>query len=145
VRVPNTGVPAPLPANLTTALGEPAWAAMNDHALAVAVGAGEDGKLASMLNAPVGDAGRLMRMHFNGDMYVAWIKAMAQKIDAMADQQAAMAAQGAQPGTVTPDRMAGLKARFAALEAQAAHVDSASAEVHMDSQGLVISNHLTLK
>ncbi|QEE23935.1 hypothetical protein CS053_05035 [Rhodanobacter glycinis] len=145
VRVPNTGVPAPLPANLTTALGEPAWAAMNDHALAVAVGAGEDGKLASMLNAPVGDAGRLMRMHFNGDMYVAWIKAMAQKIDAMADQQAAMAAQGAQPGTVTPDRMAGLKARFAALEVQAAHVDSASAEVHMDSQGLVISNHLTLK
>jgi hypothetical protein len=145
VRVPNTGVPTPLPANLTAALGEPAWAAMNGHALAVAVGAGEDGKLASMLTAPAGDAGRLMRMHVDGDMYAAWIKAMAQKIGAVADRQAALAAQGTQPGTAPPTRLAGLKARFTALEAQASHVDGASAEVHMDSQGLVISNHLTLK
>ena len=144
VRVPNTGAPTPLPANLTAALGEPAWAAMNSHALAVAVGPGEDGKLASMLAAPAGDAGRLLRMHFDGDMYAAWIKAMAQKIGAISNLQAASAAQGAQPGAA-PARLAGLKARFAALEAQAARVDSAGAEVHMDSQGLVFSNHLTLK
>lgn len=145
VRVPNTGVPTPLPANLTAALGEPAWAAMNNHALAVAVGAGEDSKLAAMLTAPAGDAGRLMRMHFDGTMYVAWIKAMAQKIGAVADQQAALAAQNAQPGAVMPTRLAGLKARFAALEAQANRVDSAGAEVHMDSHGLVLTNHITLK
>lgn len=138
LRVPNTGAPAPLPAHLAAMFGEPAWAAMNDHALALAVGAGEDARLAATLAAPGGDAGRLLRMHLGGGMYAAWIRTLARKADAMATDNPALAAQGSAG-------LAGLKARFAALEAQADRVDALGAEAHMDSHGLVFTSHLTLK
>jgi hypothetical protein len=136
VRVPDTGAPTPLPPNLTATLGAPAWAAMNDHALALAVGAGEDGKLAAALAAPGGDAGRMMRVRVDGDMYAAWIKAMAQKFDALA---------AAQPDNGQSAQLAGLKTRFAALESWAGRVRDAGGEAHVDSHGLVVTNHLTLK
>jgi hypothetical protein len=134
VRVPNTGVPTPLPPHLAAMFGEPAWAAMNDHALALAVGAGEDARLAAALAAPSGEAGHLMRMHLDGGMYATWIRAVARKAVAMATDNPAPAAQGS-----------ARSARFAALEAQADRVDTLGAEVHMDSHGLVLTSHLTLK
>jgi hypothetical protein len=56
----------------------------------------------------------------------------------MATDNPALAAQGSAG-------LAGLKARFAALEAQADRVDALAAEAHMDSHGLVFTSHLTLK
>jgi len=136
VRVPDTGVPTPLPANLTGTLGEPAWAAMNDHALAIAIGAGENDKLAADLKAPGGDSGRLMRAHVDGAMYVSWIKAMAQRVEGLTAQMPA----GGQPNT-----LGDLKTRLATSEAAAARVKEASGEVHMDSDGLVVTSKVTLK
>lgn len=138
VRVPANGTPVALPANLSGALGAPAWAAMDSHALAVAVGSGENAKLGSMLHAPSGDAGRLLRMHVDGSMYASWIKAMAQKLD----RTTAAASPDDPEGKA---RLAGLQSRLAALQTHADQVQDVSAEIHMDAQGLVISNRLTLK
>ncbi|WP_329742592.1 hypothetical protein [Dyella sp. A6] len=136
VRVPDNGTPTPLPANLTGMLGEPAWAAMNDHALALAVGAGENDKLAADLKAPGGDSGQLMRAHVDGAMYVAWIKAMAQRVEGLAAQA---------PNGGQPNKLGDIKARLAASEAAAARIREASGEVHMDSDGLVITSKVTMK
>lgn len=139
VRVPDTGVPTPLPANLTHMLGEPAWAAMNDHVLALAIGQGEEPKLAAALAAPGGNAGQLMRAHVDGAMYVAWIKAMSQKFQSMANtgQDSPDAAQASQ--------LAAIKSHFASLQHWAAQVSETGGEVHMGKHGLVLTNHLTLK
>ncbi|WP_345783626.1 hypothetical protein [Fulvimonas sp. R45] len=138
-RVPANGQPAALPASLTQALGEPAWAAMNGKALAVAVGAGEDARLAAALVAPAGDAGRLLRMHLDGGMYVAWVNAMVQKIESLP------APAASSPDAPGAGQLNALKARFAALQRQAGRVRDIRAEAHMDGDGLTITNQTTLK
>ena len=72
-------------------IGQPAWVAMSDNALALGVGAGEDAKLADTLKEPGGDAGRMTRMHLDGAMYLSWLKLMEQKADSLAAMSAAMA------------------------------------------------------
>ena len=135
--------------------GQPAWLATGDKALALGIGAGEDGKLAASLRDPLGDAGQMARMHLSGAMYLDWLKFMEQKADSFAAAAAEMG-KGSQPainGDSTPADAAAQaaadaarsKAQFAALEAQAQRVDSIDAELHVDEHGLVISSHTTLK
>ena len=126
VRVPDDGRPVPLPASVRDLFGQPAWAAMDDKALALAVGDGEDHRLAGALAAPGGPAGTLMRMHLGGGMYLAWLESMAH-------------------GAGGPAADAGHPGGFAALETQAARVRDVRAEIRMDKDGLVISNQITLK
>jgi hypothetical protein len=138
------GQPVALPAGLSGMFGQPAWLAMGDHALALGIGAGQDAKLADALKAAPGDAGQMMRMHLSGDMYRSWVELMQQRTDSLLAATAALGDKDDQPGSVTGDK-ARRKARFEAIRAQAERIKSASAEVHVDAHGLVVTSRNELK
>ncbi len=150
----NDGKPLPLPKDMTSMLGQPAWLAMNDKALALGVGAGEDGKLGDTLKDPVGDAGQMARMHLTGAMYLGWLQLMEQKVDSLAAATAAIS-KGDEPSIDGVDGEDGSaqaaadaarsKAQFAAMKSQAERVDSIDAEMHIDDGGAVITSHTVLK
>ncbi|MFZ0870184.1 MAG: hypothetical protein WAM90_05580 [Rhodanobacter sp.] len=145
------GKPVALPAEVTEALGMPAWAAMSDKGLAFAVGQGEDSKLTDTLKAPTGDAGRFLRMHLNGDMYQTWVKAMEQQsaritaLNKSPDESDepdgdATAAQAKQEAAA-----AHLKSAFDSMLIQAARINAIDAEAHFEDSGLVITGQTELK
>ena len=148
VKLTSDGKPTILPAQLTNALGEQGWAAMGAKSLGLAVGAEEDGKLADLLKQPGGDAGELMRLHLDGDMYSSWIHLLQQRAENAANMAAAMNpddsdSQDDQKNTAAA--LASTKAQFAAMESEAAHIKAIGANVRMDDQGLVITTHTELK
>lgn len=63
------GTPVALPATLAPPPVPPLSLAMNDRALAVSAGAGEDATLSTFLNAPGASDAIFLRMHFTGAMY----------------------------------------------------------------------------
>ena len=150
----NDGKAVPLPADMTAMLGQPAWVAMGDKALALGVGTGEDSQLTQTLKAPGGDAGRSMRMHLSGAMYVNWLQLMEAKMDTLTAASAAIS-KSAEPlpdGSVngTPAAQSAAtsarsKAQFAAMKAQAERVSSIDAELHVDVDGMVITSQTVLK
>lgn len=141
------GKPVALPANITGMLGMPGWAAMNGQAIAVGVGAGEDAKLDEVLMGSTGDAGRVSRLHLNGDMYRSWVDVMAEKAKAYASAMTeAAGADGApddQASTAATAQRS--NAQFDAMKAQAARVVQVSGESHVDEKGLVISGSVEYK
>ncbi|HUH55939.1 MAG TPA: hypothetical protein VLZ32_09430 [Rhodanobacter sp.] len=147
------GEPVPLPQDLANMVGQPAWLAMNPHALAIGIGAGEDAKLAETLNTPVGDAGRMLRMHLNGAMYLSWLQLMEDKADSLAAATATISrgddsSLGADNDDATTEAAANAarsKAQFAVMKAQAERVDSIDAEMHVDDDGMVITSQTVLK
>lgn len=148
------GKPVPLPREMAAMLGQPAWMAMSDKALALGVGPGEDGKLGDTLKDPAGDPGRMGRMHLSGAMYLDWLQLMEQKIDSLASAAAAIsksdepALAGASSDNAAAQVAANAarsKAQFAAMKAQAQRVDSIDAEVHIDGEGMVITSQTALK
>lgn len=141
------GKPAALPPNLTGMLGAPGFAAMNGQAIAIGVGAGEDAKLDEVLMASTGDAGRLSRLHLNGDMYRQWVDVMADKAKTYASAMAAASAADGAPDSQPDDTAAAerSKAQFEAMKAQAARVVQVTGESHMDDKGLVISGSVEYK
>jgi hypothetical protein len=150
----NDGKPLPLPKDMTSMLGQPAWIAMGDKALALGVGAGEDGKLGDALKDPVGNAGQMTRMHLTGAMYLDWLQLMEQKVDSLAAATAAISkgdepsidgVDGADSGAQAAADAARSKAQFAAMKSQAERVDSIDAEMHVDESGMVITSHTALK
>ncbi|MEW9624034.1 hypothetical protein [Rhodanobacter geophilus] len=147
--------PVALPPDVTGMLGEPAWLATGDKALALGIGAGENAKLAGTLRDPSGEPGQLARMHLSGAMYLDWLKFMEMKSDSLAAAAAEMS-KSDEPtitGETTPADEAAQaaadaarsKAQFAAMEAQAQRVDSIDAELHVDDSGIVITSQTTLK
>ena len=147
--------PVALPQDVTAMLGEPAWLATGDKALALGIGAGEDAKLAGTLRDPSGEPGQMARMHLSGAMYLDWLKFMEMKSDSLAAAAAEMS-KGDEPAingeTAPADEAAQAaadaarsKAQFAAMEAQARRVDGIDAEVHVDDSGLVVTSQTTLK
>src|SRR6185437_1744621 len=149
------GAPVALPKDMATMLGQPAWLATSDKALALGIGAGEDAKLAATLHDPAGGPGQMLRMHLSGAMYLDWLKFMEMKSDSLAAAAAEMS-KSDEPtinGDTTPADEAAQaaadaarsKAQFTAMEAQAQRVDSIDAEAHVDDSGLVITSHTTLK
>ncbi|GFZ94801.1 hypothetical protein [Dyella caseinilytica] len=148
VRLTSNGQPVALPAQLTNALGETGWAAMGAKSLGLAVGDGEDGKLTDLLKQPGGDAGDLMRMHLDGDMYTSWIKLMEQHAENAANMASALNPDSSDPQQDDQKNAASLastKAQFAAMESEAAHIKAIGANVKMGDQGLVITTHTELK
>ncbi|GLQ49378.1 hypothetical protein ACFFJT_05430 [Dyella flava] len=142
------GKPAALPQPLTNALGETGWAAMGSKSLGIAVGDGEDGKLADLLKQPSGDTGELMRMHLDGDMYANWIKLLADRAENEASMAATMNPDSSDPQTdqkKADTALANTKAQFAAMESEAEHIKAIGANVQMGDQGLVITTHTELK
>lgn len=141
------GKPAALPANIVGMLGMPGWAAMNGQAIAIGVGEGEDAKLDEVLMASTGDAGRLSRMHLNGDMYRQWVDVMADKAQTYANAMTTAAGADGAPDSQADDTAAALrsKAQFDAMKAQATRVVQVTGEAHMEEKGLVISGAVEYK
>ena len=141
------GKPAALPTNIVGMLGMPGWAAMNGQAIAIGVGLGEDAKLDEVLMASTGDAGRLSRMHLNGDMYRAWVDVMADKAKAYANAMSTAAGADGAPESQAEDTAAAerSKAQFDSMKAQATRVVQVSGEAHMEEKGLVISGAVEYK
>lgn len=154
LKATNDGKPLPLPKDMTSMLGQPAWLAMSDKALALGVGAGEDGKLGDTLKDPVGDTGQMTRMHLTGAMYLSWLQLMEQKVDSLAAATAAIS-KGDEPSidgveaddssAVAAADAARSKAQFTAMKSQAERVESIDAEMHIDDSGMVITSHTVLK
>jgi len=146
------GKPVPLPKDMVGMLGQPAWVAMGEKALAFGVGAGEDARLADTLKDPTGDAGRMSRMHISGAMYLSWLQLMEQKIDSLAAATAAIG-KSSEPSiddsgdsaAETAAELARSKAQFAAMKSQAERVDRIDAEMHVDEGGMVITSQTALK
>lgn len=146
--------PVALPQDVTGMLGQPAWVAMGDKALALGIGNGESARLAATLHEATGEPGQLARLHLSGAMYLDWLKYMEAKADSLA--AAAEMSKSDEPtlnGDSTSADEAALaaadaahsKAQFAAMEAQARRVDSIDAEMHVAAGGMVVTSHTTLK
>lgn len=150
----NDGKPLPLPKDMSSMLGQPAWLAMGDKALALGVGIGEDARLTGTLKDPSGDAGRMTRMHLSGAMYLNWLQVMEQKVDSLAAATAAISKSdepsidgldNGDSAAQTAANAARSKAQFAAMKSQAERVDSIDAEMHVDDSGMVITSQTVLK
>ena len=137
--------PVALPQQMAGMLGQPAWIAMGEKALALGVGAGEDAKLATMLKEPGGSAGQMTRMHLSGAMYLSWVQLMQDKVDTFAKAANAAAKSDDASSDNGADAAIRAKAQFAAMKQQAERVDSIDAEMHVDSHGLVITSETVLK
>lgn len=139
------GKPVALPQQMTGMLGQPAWVAMGDKALALGVGAGEDAKLASTLKEPGGSGGQMSRMHLSGAMYLSWVQLMQDKMDTLTAAANAMGKNDDSSPDQPDDAAARSKAQFDAMKLQAERVDSIDAEMHVDSKGMVITSRTVLK
>ncbi|RDJ00227.1 hypothetical protein DVT68_05310 [Dyella solisilvae] len=139
------GKPVALPPEITAPFGTPVWAAMGPKALALAIGAGEDAKLGELLNAQGGDAGRLGRLSLSGDMYRAWVKAMAAKAEHIAQLTASAQSDDAEAAAAAKATVERTKAQFESMQAQADRIKSLSGDARMDSDGLVITSQTELK
>lgn len=145
------GKPLPLPKEMAGMLGQPAWIAMGEKALALGVGAGEDARLSDTLKDPVGDAGQMGRMHISGAMYLSWLQLMEQKIDSLAAATATLSKSDepsiddSEDAADAAAELARSKAQFAAMKSQAERVDSIDAEMHVDTGGVVITSQTLLK
>ena len=146
------GPPQPLPKDLATVIGQPAWLALTDKVLALGVGAGEDAKLTQALKAPGGEPGRMARMHLSGAMYLQWLQLMDQQADKLAGAAALLnkssepagSASAASAASIAAD-VAQSKAQLAAMQLQAARIADINAEMHVDKDGIVLTSATTMK
>ncbi len=155
LKLTQDGRPLPLPKDMVGILGQPAWLAMSEKALALGVGAGEDGKLGDTLKNPVGDAGQMTRMHLAGAMYLSWLQLMEQKVDSLAAATATISksdepsidgsVDNGDSSAQAAANAARSKAQFAAMKSQAERVESIDAEMHVDDSGMVINSQTVLK
>ncbi|MET0331410.1 MAG: hypothetical protein ABW154_08260 [Dyella sp.] len=152
LKLTDDGKPVALPPSLSKMFGQPAFGAMNDKALALAIGAGQDTKLGDSLNAPTGNAGQLLRLHVTGDMYRHWVELMEARADAMAAASNALdddlqdtTNESAEDKAAALVAAAHSKAQFEAMKAQASRIESINSEAHIDDSGLVITSQTLLK
>lgn len=139
------GKPVALPPTLSGMFGQPAWLAMGAQSLALGIGAGQDAKLADALKAPTGEAGRMMRLHLSGAMYLSWVELMQQKMDALTATTAALGKDTPPDEAQEAAAAARSKAQFDAMRAQAARIATLDAQVHVDDHGMVIDSQTALK
>ena len=123
----------------------PHTAAPITKALALAIGQGEETKLGDLLHAPTGDAGNFGHLHLSGEMYQGWVKAMEQKADHIAELTAAAQSDDPEAQATAKAAAERSKAQFESMQAQAERIKSVGGEVHMESDGLVITSQTELK
>lgn len=139
------GKPVPLPPEVVAPLGAPVWAAMGPKSLALAVGQGEDVKLGELLHAASGDAGQFGRLSLSGEMYQAWVKAMAAKAENIAELTASAQADDAEAQAAAKATAERSKAQFESMEAQAARIKSLHGDMRIANDGLIITTQTELK
>jgi len=137
--------PVALPTQLTNVLGESGWAAMGAKSLGMAVGAGEDGKLADIMQQPGGGAGELMRTHLDGAMYANWIDLLEQRAETTAAMNSALNSDDTGAQGDPKAALARTKAQFEAIKSEAARIKAIGMQVRMEDQGVVITTHTELK
>ncbi|WP_110664810.1 hypothetical protein [Salinicola halophilus] len=98
--------------------GQNTWAAMSDDAIGVAVGDGENDRLASLLEAPAGDAGQLLRLHLTGEMYASAMRLLA----------------------AFDDETDAADSYLQSLQRESERIDTLDMSVRMTSSGLVFEN-----
>ena len=145
VKPTSDGKPVALPAQLTNALGESGWAAMANKSIGIAVGTDEDGKLSDTIKQQGGDAGELMRMRLDGDMYANWISLLQQRAENAAAMAATMNPDDSNPQNDEKTAIANTKAQFEAMKSEAARIKAIGMRVQMQDQGLVITTHTEMK
>ncbi|HWU78011.1 MAG TPA: hypothetical protein VN043_16050 [Rhodanobacter sp.] len=149
LKLGNDGKPMALPKDMAGMLGQPAWAAMSNSALALGVGAGEDARLADTLKDAAGNAGQMSRTHLSGAMYVSWLQLMEDKVGSLSSAASAMSNDGTVDSDDSSKQAAAMaarsKAQFAAMKAQAERIDHIDAEMHVDDNGMVITSETILK
>jgi hypothetical protein len=85
------------------------------------------------------------RLSLSGDMYQAWVKAMAQKAAHIAEITAASQSDDPEAQASAKAAAERSKAQFESMQAQAARIKSLNGEVHVESAGLVITSQTELK
>lgn len=145
VKLTSDGKPTTLPAQLTNALGESGWAAMGNKSIGIAVGNNEDSKLADTIKQQGGDAGELMRMRLDGDMYANWISLLQQRAENAAAMAATMNPDDGKQQSDEKTAIANTKAQFEAMKSEAARIKAIGMRVQMQDQGLVITTHTEMK
>src|SRR5690348_4180192 len=103
------------------------WIAADQHSIGIAIGNGEEGKLASMLAADAGDGSALMRMHLDGKLYGIFADFSDSLIKKM-------------PPAMQPQ----LQQQGGMMRLYAKWLRSADAKVTMDDEGLHLQGEATL-
>lgn len=140
-----------LPPYIGVFQGMPVWVAMSDKAVAVAGGKGEDAKLAETLNAPIGDAGRLFRIHLDGEMYMNWVSAMEKLSERLGEPKDPSDDNDVTEGDAVAElakkkiSVESLKSAFDSILEQARHINGLGAEIHVEEGGLVVNATTELK
>jgi len=141
------GTPTPLPQDMVGMLGQPAWIARADQALALGIGKHEDKQLAATLKDPTGQAGQMVRLHLDGAMYLAWLKLMETRIGDLASATAAISQDPDAPAAdahAADSDASRAQAQFAAMKAQAERIRRIDVEMHVEQGGMVINNRTEL-
>ncbi|WP_430388099.1 hypothetical protein [Dyella sp. 20L07] len=145
LKLSTDGKPVALPPEVTAPLGTPVWAAMGPKALAIAIGPGEDAKLGELLGAANGDAGSLGHLQLSGEMYQAWVKAMAAKAEHIAELTASSQSDDPDAEATAKATAERTKAQFESMQSQADRIKSLSGDMRMDREGLIITSDTVLK
>ncbi|KGI78620.1 hypothetical protein [Oleiagrimonas soli] len=134
MKLDKNGKPVALPADLTKMAGStPAWAAMTDHLLGLAVGTGEEQRLADDMKASAGSTGTLLAFRMDGSMYRKWIDLMADKATA--------SMQGAIANSDDPEAAAQAKQtakQMQQMKDQAKRIDNVIETFHADDDGVTV-------
>ena len=103
------------------------WIAADPHSIGVAIGTGEDARLAGMLTADAGDGSALMRTHFDGKLY-----------GIFADFSDSLTAR--MPPAMQPQ----LQQQSAMMRLYARWLRSVDAKLTLDDEGLHLQGDITL-
>ncbi|MFC3650511.1 hypothetical protein ACFONN_03080 [Dyella humi] len=145
LKLTGDGKPVALPAQVTNALSESGWAAMGAKSVGIAVGTDEDSKLADVMKQSGGDAGELLRVHLDGDMYANWINLLEQRAENAAAMTATMNPDDANAQNSEKAAVASAKAQFETMKSEAARIKAIGMRVQMQDQGMVITTHTEMK
>lgn len=124
--------PVTLPSQLDALTGGKGWVAMSAHALGVAVGPGQDDTLQKIMHGSSGKAGQWLRVYVSGAMYSQWLTSIM--------RQASQRVASSDPASAMR-----LEQQSQAIQRQFAHIESVSAQMRMEDDGLVITSRTRWK
>ncbi len=141
------GKPVALSGKFVAMTGGPAWIAMNKHAIAIGVGAGENKRLDDLLNAPEGNAGTMFKWHVSGPMYAQLVDLFSKEMGGYMQARALRATAGADDKEARQAAASAkqFKQSMAEMHRQAEDIKSMDANARIDRRGLVISTTIRMK
>lgn len=144
IKLTNDAKPVALPSDLTAMATQPGWVAMNDQALAIGIGTGEDAKLGAMLSAPPGAPGERFSAHVDGRMYGKYIAYMAERTTQIMDR-AGNAAKTPKQRETLKKMKADTAASLASTRAAIDKIKQMDFAARMGDHGLIFTSTLDLR